>query len=63
MTANELGQIVWHKSSYSAGNGACVEMGWPDADQLAVRDSKAPQTGTLAFGAADWQAFLGHVRG
>lgn len=28
MTAAELDGIVWHKSSYSASNGNCVEVGW-----------------------------------
>ncbi|HEX7658702.1 MAG TPA: DUF397 domain-containing protein [Pseudonocardiaceae bacterium] len=28
MTAAELDDIVWHKSSYSASNGNCVEVGW-----------------------------------
>ncbi|HWE88173.1 MAG TPA: DUF397 domain-containing protein [Pseudonocardiaceae bacterium] len=55
-------EVGWRKSSYSAGNGECVEMRWPEADRLAVRDSKAPQTGMLAFGAADWQTFLSRVR-
>ncbi len=28
MTAPEPDGIVWHTSSYSAGNGDCVEVGW-----------------------------------
>lgn len=28
MTMVELDGIVWHKSSYSAANGNCVEVGW-----------------------------------
>jgi hypothetical protein len=28
MSAAELDGIVWHKSSYSAANGDCVEVGW-----------------------------------
>ena len=59
----ECVEVGWRKSSYSASNGACVEMRWPEAGRLAVRDSKAPQTGMLAFGATDWQTFLGHIRG
>lgn len=28
MTARELSGIDWRKSSYSASNGDCVEVGW-----------------------------------
>jgi Domain of unknown function (DUF397) len=28
MTTRELGGIAWRKSSYSGGNGNCVEIGW-----------------------------------
>ena len=28
MTALEPDRIVWHTSSYSGGNGACVRVGW-----------------------------------
>lgn len=28
MTAAELAGIQWRKSSYSGGNGDCVEVGW-----------------------------------
>ncbi len=28
MTASEPGSIVWHTSSYSYGQGACVQVGW-----------------------------------
>lgn len=44
---------TWRKSSYSGsggmGGGDCVEMAWVADDQLVVRDSKAPHTGTLHF--------------
>ena len=28
MTSDELGGIVWRTSSYTYGNGNCVEVGW-----------------------------------
>jgi hypothetical protein len=36
--------MTWRKSSYSSGNGACVEI---RGDLTAVRDSKNPSGPTL----------------
>lgn len=33
---------TWTKSSYSTGNGACVEVKSPVLSAMAVRDSKVP---------------------
>ncbi|MDT0347030.1 DUF397 domain-containing protein [Streptomyces litchfieldiae] len=52
---------TWTKSSYSGGNGACVEVMSPARDVLAVRDSKAPAGPRLGFRARSWTAFLGTV--
>ncbi|MFF6997566.1 DUF397 domain-containing protein [Streptomyces sp. NPDC008313] len=52
---------TWTKSSYSTGNGACVEVRSPLAADLAVRDSKVPQGPTLAFPADSWNAFVTEV--
>ncbi len=49
---------TWTKSSYSGGNGACLEVTIPAGDLLAVRDSKAPAGPSLGFGAGSWSAFL-----
>ncbi len=77
MTAPEPGGIVWHKSSYSASNGGCVEVGWstrsysangsacvevaPASAGVLVRDSKDPEGPTLAVPTAAWRVFLGTV--
>jgi Domain of unknown function (DUF397) len=61
MFVSEPDHIVWRKSSYSGGNGDCVEVGWP-ADAVAVRDSKNPDGPRLTFGADQWRAFLTEVR-
>ena len=58
MTGRELS---WRKSSYSAANGDCVEIGWPESTEVAVRDSKLVASPILAFSSARWQAFLGQV--
>ena len=50
-------EITWRKSSYSSGNGECVEIGWPD-EAVAVRDSKNPDGPTLTFSTRGWRDFL-----
>lgn len=55
--------VVWHKSSYSSGNGgACVEVADEVAGVIPVRDSKDPHGPVLAFPADAWSAFVGAVR-
>ena len=74
MIAPEPDSIVWHTSSYSAGNGACVEVGWrtssysgpngdcvevaPAPQGVLVRDSKDRHGPALAVPTAAWRAFL-----
>ncbi|MFC3572974.1 DUF397 domain-containing protein [Streptomyces yaanensis] len=53
---------TWTKSSYSAGNGACVEVKSPTTEALAVRDSKVPEGPVLAFPAGAWNAFVASVK-
>jgi Domain of unknown function (DUF397) len=77
MTAREPGSIVWHTSSYSCGNGDCVQVGWrtssyswgngncvqvaPAPGQVLVRDSKDPGGPALAVPTPAWRAFLTSV--
>ncbi|HEY6423457.1 MAG TPA: DUF397 domain-containing protein [Pseudonocardiaceae bacterium] len=60
MTAVEPDRIVWHTSSYSGGNGDCVQVA-PAPDRVLVRDSKDPDGPALAFPTPAWRAFLGTV--
>ncbi|EKX60960.1 DUF397 domain-containing protein [Streptomyces ipomoeae] len=53
---------VWTKSSYSGGNGACVEVKSPTAVALAVRDSKVLDGPTLEFPADAWNTFVASVK-
>ncbi|MGH3693934.1 MAG: DUF397 domain-containing protein [Pseudonocardiaceae bacterium] len=73
-TAPEPDGIVWHLSSYTYTNGACVEVGWrtssytygngacvevaPAPDAVLVRDSKHRAGPALTVPTPSWQAFL-----
>ncbi|ARQ72418.1 DUF397 domain-containing protein [Streptomyces marincola] len=52
---------AWTRSSYSGGNGACLEVRLPGRDVLSVRDSKDPGGPRLGFPAGSWSAFLDAV--
>jgi Domain of unknown function (DUF397) len=52
----------WIKSSYSMTNGNCIEVAGLSRELIGVRDSKDPAGPVLGFGAAEWGAFVGHVR-
>lgn len=53
---------TWTKSSYSGGNGACIEVKSPTTAAVAVRDSKAPEGPSLSFRPAAWTGFVTSVR-
>ena len=55
--ATELNEARWSKSSYSQGNGNCVEVTFLDGGGVAVRDSKDPSGPALLFTAGEWDAF------
>ncbi|MFE2373677.1 DUF397 domain-containing protein [Streptomyces sp. NPDC059398] len=52
---------TWTKSSYSTGNGACVEVRSPLAQAIAVRDSKVADGPSIAFVPASWNSFVSEV--
>ncbi len=54
--------ILWRKSSYSAANGDCVEVGLFVNGRIGVRDSKDAAKAALGFTAAEWRAFVGEVK-
>ncbi|MFI2642808.1 DUF397 domain-containing protein [Streptomyces sp. NPDC018610] len=53
---------TWTKSSYSTGNGACVEIKSPVVAAMAVRDSKVPEGPVLDFPADAWSSFVDSIR-
>jgi hypothetical protein len=54
--------ISWKKSSYSAANGDCVEVGQRIDGFVGVRDSKNVAMPALGFTPAGWQTFVGAVK-
>jgi hypothetical protein len=60
MTAPEPDGIVWRTSSYSAGNGGCVEVATAP-ERVLVRDSKDPDGPMLAVPPTAWRDFLATV--
>jgi hypothetical protein len=74
MTTHEPGTLVWRKSSYSGGNGDCVEVAWrkssysggngacvevaPAPEAFLVRDSKDPAGPILTLPIPHFRRFL-----
>lgn len=61
MAIQQGATATWTKSSYSTGNGACVEVKSPAVHVIDVRDSKVQGGPELAFAPDSWSAFVGHV--
>ncbi len=57
MTTPSHPEQSWRKSSYSGGNGNCVEVALA-RHRVAVRDSKDPDGGHLRLSTASWRALL-----
>jgi hypothetical protein len=57
----DLSGAAWRKSTYSGGNGDCVEVAGLGTT-VAVRDSKDPQGPRLVVGADEWRGFVADVR-
>lgn len=61
MSTPELTQVRWRKSTHSGGDeGECVEIADLN-DHIAIRDSKAPETGHLTLTRERFAALLNHL--
>lgn len=58
----DLNGLSWRKSTRSAQQGNCVEVGTGLDGHVAVRDTKDRDGGALIFTNAEWAAFLGGVK-
>jgi hypothetical protein len=53
--------LAWRKSTFSNGNGDCVEVA-PYGLSVLVRDSRNRSGAVLALPPAQWSAFLRRIR-
>ncbi|WP_084628424.1 DUF397 domain-containing protein [Amycolatopsis nigrescens] len=61
MITPDFTSTSWRKSTYSNGNGNCVEVAWT-ADAVGIRDSKECGRGPVVVTSPwQWKAFLQHV--
>jgi len=56
------GILIWRKSSYSIGNGNCVEAAAAHGEVI-VRDTASPARGQLLFTAEAWDKFTAVIKG
>ncbi len=54
--------LIWRMSSYSGGNGECVECAVAAEGQVWVRDSKDPEGAWLSFSSSSWLGFVRQVQ-
>ncbi|GAA3237786.1 DUF397 domain-containing protein [Dactylosporangium siamense] len=50
----------WHKPTRSGNNGQCVEARFVDG-VVEVRNSNAPDAGSVCFTRAEWETFIAAV--
>lgn len=53
----DLSKAAWRKSSYSSGNGQCVEVAYV-SEVVAMRDSKNPTGSALVFTSGEFDTFV-----
>ena len=58
MTQLDLTAAQWRTSSYSSGQGQCIEVAMITGRGVATRDSKDPRGPVLVFAPDAWTAFV-----
>lgn len=56
------GKNEWFKSSYSQGQGACLEVNVSDSDFTLTRDSKLSESPVVALSATGFSALVEHAK-
>ncbi|GHF41115.1 hypothetical protein GCM10018790_18430 [Kitasatospora xanthocidica] len=59
---DQFHQEIWRKSTYSNGDGDCVEVADGITGIIPVRDSKDPGGPILSFDANAWRAFVAGIQ-
>ncbi|QKW09076.1 DUF397 domain-containing protein [Streptomyces sp. NA04227] len=59
--APDLNSAAWRTSSYSGGQGDCVEVATNLGHQVPVRDTKHPQGPVITVTHDAWVTFLAHL--
>jgi hypothetical protein len=59
---HDLRRAEWRTSTFSGGNGSCVEVASNLPGIIAVRDSKDRQGPALVFTPDEWTTFLAGIR-
>ncbi|MEU8673395.1 DUF397 domain-containing protein [Streptomyces sp. NPDC048560] len=57
----DLAGAQWRVSSYSGGQGECVEVARDLPHLVPVRDSTRPAGPVIGFGRDAWRAFIGDL--
>jgi hypothetical protein len=60
MNTHDHSEILWHKSSYSGGEGSCVEVA--EGRDTLVRDTQNRPLGHIDYSAEAWASFLQGVK-
>ncbi len=58
MPAAELRDVTWRKSRHSNSQGTCVELAGLPGGEIAVRNSRHPDSPALIYTPAEMDAFL-----
>ncbi|MEU5040520.1 DUF397 domain-containing protein [Streptomyces griseorubiginosus] len=56
-----LAEAIWRVSSYSGGQGECVEVADNIPTLIPVRDSKRPAGPVITFTPNAWRTFVSHL--
>jgi hypothetical protein len=58
MPATDLGEVTWRKSRHSNSQGACVELAGLPSGEIALRNSRHPDSLALVYTRAEIDAFI-----